>query len=175
MLEYHDEFNKLTPAEQTGRRIAIFHEFEFDVDLTWESCSAKSILQAVTQSLHWPSISRQLEAQKIDELECLQGIQFWLDMRVDAEPWAEKLALRCFECYKGDVDSMATDQNRVDCWINAESEEDEELWNVRCQNPLFYGEICFELQRNLYRMVRKAQCRPSDNNALMRKAPSRII
>lgn len=82
MLEYHDEFNKLTHTKQIGRRIAIFHEMEFDVDLTWEHCSAKSILQEVTQTLHWPSISQQLAVQKIDELECLEGIQFWLDMRL---------------------------------------------------------------------------------------------
>ncbi|WP_348683007.1 hypothetical protein [Acidovorax soli] len=171
MLEYHDEFNKLTPAEQIGRRIAIFHEMEFDVDLTWKQCSAKSILQEVTQTLNWPSISQQLENQKINEFECLNGIQYWLDMRLDAEPWAEDLAVRCFKHYEGDIDYWTADQSRVDYWLNAESEEDEELWGVRCQNPLFYGELGFELQRILSRMVRKIQYRPSDSGALNEKKP----
>jgi hypothetical protein len=154
MFDYQDEFNKLTPAQKIGRYVAISHEMECDIDLEWHKCSAESILAKATQTLRWDSIHKQLKAQKIGELECLKGVQFWLSLRLDAEPWAEGLANRCLEQFDGDIESLPTDQNRVDWWINAESEEDEELWDIRCYDPLFYGEICFELQRLMCRIIR---------------------
>jgi hypothetical protein len=157
MFDYHDEFNKLTPAQRIGRYVAIIHEMEFDIDLEWRRCSAESVLTEVTQTLHWDSLHEQLRAQNIGEAECLSGVQFWLSLRLDSEPWAEDLAGRCFEHFEGDIESLPTDQNHVDWWINAESEEDEELWDIRCYDPLFYGEICFELHRVLSRLVRNAK------------------
>lgn len=149
MRDYFDEFKKLTPAEQFGRRILIEYSSTYcdKRPLSWFDVTAESLVADVSQrecGVRWEPTLADLA---LTDADCIDGAAFWLNLSRNAELWAERLYCDFFSLDTPYFGGVPTNHNGVDWWVNGKSEECSDLWFIRESEPLLYGEICVGTER----------------------------
>lgn len=150
MRDYYDEFDRLETAVQIGRRVMLSYEMSRNSEFSWAD------IRSLDVHAHIANTPVTHSSEGISEKDLLRGIDYWLDIRSEAEDWAAQLA-------RGFLGAERVDKNRVDissCFVDAfiseASEDSAELWAIRRDDPLLYGEVCLETSRQISMLLRQA-------------------
>lgn len=149
MRDYYDEFDQLDVAVQNGRRVLLSYETSRNPEFSWADVRSTEVQAHIANT----PVAQSNEG--ISEKDLLRGIDYWLDVRSEAEDWAAQLA-RGFLGVKGvSRNRVNVGSSFVDAFISEASEGSAELWAIRRDDPLLYGEICLETSRQISLMLRQ--------------------
>ncbi len=146
MLNYCEVLRELPPHVQVGHQVMIAYENSPEI-ASWEDEQAELIFEEVEREKDF-FIKPWIDKYSPSRQECIDGVEFWLEIRRLAEEVALDIISRWLGRDDFDIEGLSINQKYVDWALNAESEEDESLWAIRANDPLLYGEAVSNLNRN---------------------------
>lgn len=150
MCEYYDVFDKLSVAQQMGRRAILVFEVTNSTAFSWFEVTSAEVRTHVAKSRMDPQL---YQPEEVSDSDYLKGIDWWIDVRCTAENWAVELARE----FLGEDDDVPGEVNLhscfVDSFLSTKSDEIDSLSRIREEDPMLYGEICLEVSRQLEMLV----------------------
>lgn len=156
MLDYDTAIENLTPAQQEGRAAVDTYEWRVCQHFfSWYDIDAPGLLDAVSKTKDGARLERDVSDKGINQADYLRGIEFWLALRRQAQPWAWRLAGAYIPEEDYEDDEFDIRDCYVDAYISEEADRSQLLENIVKTNPLLHAMVCIETSRHLNAITRR--------------------
>lgn len=156
MLDYDTAMNNLTPAEREGRAAVETYEWcGCRYFFSWYDIDAPGLLDAVSKTQDGARLEREASDKGISQADYVRGIDFWLALRRQAQPWAWRLAGTYIAEEDYEDDEFYIRDSYLDGYISQEAERSPLLEKIIKTNPLLHAIINIETSRHLNAITRR--------------------